>query len=122
MKHFKINATGNGFSDQLLINFNASSTNGYDDDYDAFKLMGSAKAPQIYTTMEGSNLTLNSLPAKSYMQIPMGFETEVEEKYSIDAEGLESISNIENIYLEDKQLDKMTSLMDKPSIWFHISP
>ncbi len=70
---------GNGYSDRLLVCFHKAATLDFDSEYDAYKLHGISDAPQIYTVSDGTELSLNTLPVKSEMSIPMGFEVELKE-------------------------------------------
>jgi hypothetical protein len=111
--------SGNDYSDKLLINFNSSATEAFDSEFDAYKLYGIAEAPQIYTTMGGEDLTLNSLPIKTYMNIPMGFETELDGKFILSSEGLEMFKNKGRLYLEDKLLNEMNPIDENTMYKFY---
>ncbi|MCD4732293.1 MAG: T9SS type A sorting domain-containing protein, partial [Bacteroidales bacterium] len=113
---------GNGFSDKLLVYFNKSATAGFDSEYDAYKLNGIVEAPQIYTTAEGIDLTLNTLPAEPKMIIPMGFEMGVEGNYQIIAKELGNLDEDDEFYLEDKLLHQIILLTENDIYDFSASP
>ncbi|MCD4731209.1 MAG: T9SS type A sorting domain-containing protein, partial [Bacteroidales bacterium] len=113
---------GNGFSDKLLVYFDESATPGFDSDYDAYKLRGIAEAPQIYTTAEGIDLTLNTLPAEPKMIIPMGFEMEAEGDCQLIAKELGDMDDDDELYLEDKLLNEMILLTENDIYEFSTSP
>ncbi len=118
----QILVTGNGLSDKLLVYFNKSATAGFDSEYDAYKLRGIAEAPQIYTTAEGIDLTLNTLPAEPEMIIPMGFETGVEGDCQLIAKELGIMDDDDELYLEDKLLNQMILLTENDIYEFSASP
>ena len=47
--NFRINVTGNGYSDEITLGILIGSTEGFDSNYDAYKLFGIEDAPQLYS-------------------------------------------------------------------------
>lgn len=77
-------ATGNGFSDVTFIRFNQDATDGFDNDFDGYKLSGSDAAPQLYTTAENINLSINELPFSTQeIIIPLCLEAIDGKEYEI---------------------------------------
>ena len=109
----EISVKGNGHSDKLLVNFNSSATIDFDSEFDAYKLRGLAEAPQIYTNAKGTDLTINSLPLKPKVIIPMGFEAGSEGEYTIRVKDADLISEYAKLYLEDKLLDQLILLSEE---------
>ncbi len=75
---------GNGFSDQTYIHFNENATLDFDQNLDAYKLLGISEAPQLYTKVGDSKLSINVLPYTSEeMVIPLGLNVGQENEYII---------------------------------------
>ncbi|MCD4681907.1 MAG: T9SS type A sorting domain-containing protein, partial [Bacteroidales bacterium] len=118
----RLKVSGNGYSDRLLIYFHNAATEGFDSEYDAYKLRGIMDAPQIYTVAAGTDLTLNTLPAEYEMNIPMGFEVGVEGVYTLKAENLNIMTNEIKVFLEDLQENKIVELNITPLYDFYALP
>ncbi|MCF8366439.1 MAG: T9SS type A sorting domain-containing protein, partial [Bacteroidales bacterium] len=75
---------GNGFSDQTYIHFNPNATEGFDHDFDAYKLSGIAAAPQLYSRIGETKLSINELPYSSdEITIPLSLKVGVDGDYTI---------------------------------------
>ncbi|MCK5906014.1 MAG: hypothetical protein KAG37_00405, partial [Flavobacteriales bacterium] len=97
-----INADNNGNKDVAYVYFDATGTEGYDDGYDATKMIGSNDAPQLYTVQSGMDLTYNFLPtldSSSDKIIPLNYipGTSGNQKLSFDLTNLVGM----NIFIED---------------------
>ena len=96
--HLKVE--GNGHADKIMIAFKEDATEGFDSEYDAWKLYGDAAAPQFYSIMNGEKLTVNMLPSgKTDKVIPLGLEAGKDGEYTITVEGL--TLDGESVWLED---------------------
>ena len=98
-------------SDQNVIAFEAVSTLGLDNN-DAFKLQSlNEDVPSIYTTVEGSPLSINRLPSPDpAYSIPLFVKSKkAGESYTIDMRD-ENIDPSWTIYLEDVKNGKMHNL------------
>ena len=111
---------GNGvLEDAAFIHFRSDATNGFDQEFDGYKLFGSADAPQLYSITTTDNLTINSLPdIASNPVVAMGFKVGVDGTYTLSASTIESFTNLSGIYLEDLQLNKIQDLTKNPVYTF----
>jgi hypothetical protein len=75
---------GNGFSDQTYIHFNPDATQGFDHDFDAYKLSGIEAAPQLYTKTGDTRLSINELPySNEEIAIPLSLKIGKDGQYTI---------------------------------------
>jgi hypothetical protein len=103
-----MHTSGNGYEDHSYINFNSSSSAGFDHDFDAYKLTGIEEAPQVYSTVDGEKLAINVLPEFfEELTIPVGFYVGADGEYTFHIEGSESFEFPIAIMLEDLQTGGM---------------
>jgi len=115
----KLKAVGNGYWDETLIRFFEGATEGFDSDYDAYKLYGLDEAPQLYSIIPDEVLSVNSLPGYDEDRIvDLGFECGVPEIFTIEASEIESFDENTTIYLEDLKEGVMHNLSENPSYAF----
>jgi hypothetical protein len=50
------------YSDETAIRFMDGATEGFDGDYDAYKLLNQGNSPSLYTFTQSINYSINSLP------------------------------------------------------------
>jgi hypothetical protein len=112
----------NGCRDEMLIHFNSAASNDFDSEYDAYKIRGKAEAPQIYSSMNGTDLTLNSLPPQPALEIPVGFELGVEGKVTMMGIGLDQFKDDCKFYIYDNQLKKIFPLTETTIYEFFATP
>ena len=116
-----IKAAGNvnSYYDRTSVQFNSNATPGYDPGYDAYKLLGLTEAPQLYTMIGDTNVTINSFPfLTAQMIIPMGFSCGVPGNYTLSADSLDSFASQISITLEDLKLSKTQDLRTDPVYTF----
>jgi hypothetical protein len=115
--HLVIRAQGNAntYFDLVSIQFNPDATPAYDEGYDAYKLWGSTDAPQLYTQINDTNVTCNSLPfSKATITIPMGFSCGISGTYTLIADSLGTFDPGISISLEDLHLNIIQDLRTNP--------
>ena len=96
---------------QAMVYFRPEATDGYDELYDARHMTGNNDAPQFYSTIQDTNLTLNSLPWTGPDKVvPMGFSCGQTGDFLIAAANTGSFRAGIMIYLEDLKEQKMTNL------------
>ncbi|MBN1339626.1 MAG: choice-of-anchor I family protein [Bacteroidales bacterium] len=101
-----VEASGNTYSDRMYIRFLDEATEGFDGEWDAFKLISSAPmVPQLYSTTGGQDLAINSLPATG--SVPVSFTAGMSGAYTLKA--VES-GDFDNIVLEDLLTGEITDL------------
>jgi hypothetical protein len=111
----KVQGYENEYYDLASVQFNPEATPGYDPGYDAYKLYGLTEAPQLYTLVNDTSVTCNSLPfTKADMAIPMGFSCGIAGNYTLIVQGLGSFDPNVAINLEDLKLNKIQSLRSNP--------
>ncbi len=104
------------FNDETVIRFNNDYTQGFDSDFDAYKLFSDEAMLQLYTISNNNELAVNSLPKISgNITIPLGLKALVNDEYSISWSGMDGFDMGTKIYLEDVKLNTMTSLMEATS-------
>jgi hypothetical protein len=111
--------TGNSYSDMISVDFNPDATPNYDPGYDAYKLTGLNEAPQLWTKINDTSVTCNSLPfAQSEMTVPMGFSSGLAGEYTIKAGNLETFDAATSVTLEDLLLNITRDLKSEPEYNF----
>lgn len=101
-----VEATGNNYSDRMYIRFLDDATEGFDGEWDAFKLISSAPmVPQVYSTTGGQELAISSLPATS--AVPVSFTAGVSGDYTLNV--VES-NDFNSVILEDLTTGGITDL------------
>ncbi len=118
----RLKITGNGYSDETIILFMGSSTECFDSNYDAYKLMGLMVAPQLYNyiwdtcTNQHVNMAVNVMPhiyvnKMVQLKIRVDTATEATEVYTIEATE-HSFPAGNQIWMEDTQEDVWIDLLN----------
>lgn len=111
--------TGNGFYDQAFVVFIPDATTGFDPQYDAYKLMGSYDAPQLYSIISCCNLSINALPEiNNNMTVQLGFRVGANTNYTMQADSLFTFGNDTSIVIEDTKENMFYSLKTQSSFTF----
>ncbi len=119
----KLTVYGNGFKDETFINFNENATQGFDSQFDAYKLKGIVEAPQLYSIVGDDILSINVLPGfDNEVTLPLGFEVGAESEYTITAFDLDSFSDGVDAYLEDLQENVIINLSEQDNYMFTANP
>lgn len=94
------------------IQFRDDASFSFDQSMDAYKLLGSSRGPQLFTTLAEIDYSINSIPfPEGDFKLPLGFTTESEGEYTISSEGLSTISKVGfEIYLEDIATGQLINL------------
>jgi hypothetical protein len=101
----RLQVSGNGYTDESVVRFLPEATNGFDSDYDAYKLFGEVSdAAQIYS-IGNTSLAINALPETT--DVPVGIRVGTEGIYTIDAT---EINDLNNVVLEDTKTGTLTDL------------
>jgi hypothetical protein len=108
----KVTGTKNTFYDKAVIHFNSDANPGYDPGYDGYKLFGEEDAPQLYSQIEGADLSYNSLPyAGAVTVVPLGFKCGLPGKYTITALNIDGFASLSHVILEDKKENRFQELL-----------
>ncbi len=118
-----LHVTGpNTYSDKVFINFNSNSTEGFDSEFDAYKLSGYETAPQFYSIIPGCNLTVNVLPEITEdTEIDLGFTCGISGDYTITPDGFESFGSSVQLHLKDLKENKIINLRETENYDFSYS-
>jgi hypothetical protein len=109
----------NSYADELTVYFDPSRTNYYERGFDALKCTGNADAPQIYTLINDTAVTVNSMVFdKKNITVPMGFYISVTGTYSLNASNLENFDPAISVHLEDLKLNVTQDLKENPVYTF----
>jgi len=119
----RIAATANNYVDEAFIGFNSQATEGFDLDYDGFKLWGVTDAPQLWTESGDNRFTINQLPPPfGSLIVPLDFKTSYSGKVTLSFSGLENFDQSMPIRLEDKLNGSMTDLRKSETYIFSHDP
>jgi hypothetical protein len=113
-------ASGNNYSDQLIVHFNNSATEEFDSDFDAYKLMGNAAAPQMFVITNSDDLlAMDVLPTAKDVTVDVGFKVGETGTYTLVAKDIFSFAESTDIFLEDLSNEKMFNLKKTPVYEFY---
>jgi hypothetical protein len=104
----RLKASGNNRSDETVIRFNESATNGFDGTFDARKIMSdlisTTEVPQIFS-MDNNMMSINTLPATD--KVAVGFSAGQSGEFTISAP---EINDLPCVLLEDLNNGQVTDL------------
>lgn len=114
-KSLYITVDGQGLTDQVLVRWEEGATNGFDGDFDAYKLFGTnASAPQLYVMGAGTTavpLAINTVGiSDTLIIIPLGLKPGAGGNYVLSFSDLESFHPNTRFFLEDLKLDTVISI------------
>ena len=103
-----VRASGNGFTDGLLLHFYDDASAGYKNNEDVAKKMSyNENATQLWSVNDDNvNLSINGLPLnllENNYSIPLSFICSANNNYSLNFLGTETFETGTEIWLEDKQ-------------------
>jgi outer membrane protein assembly factor BamB len=101
----RINISGSSGSDQAVLYFNASASNGFDD-FDSRKMFESANAatPEVFMMAENEKVAINGMQRIPYdTEIPLGIVVKQTGDYFISGSDLSGFESGTRIFLIDKQ-------------------
>jgi hypothetical protein len=110
----EITAEGNSFTDKTFVHFNQQASADFDSQYDAYKLFGNENAPQLYSMITNSNLSINELPMAGNEIVDLGFTCNTTGIYSITACGTENFASDVPVILQDVKLNTYQNLKLNP--------
>lgn len=103
-----IKASGNGFEDKAYIHFSNAATNDFDPESDGYKILSEINPllPQVYTTVEGKNLSINTLP--SCEMVPLSFQAGTSGTFEL---AIDEANDVSLLILEDKKTGTFADLV-----------
>ena len=116
----KLILDGEGYSDETVIRFKELSTNGFDSDYDAFKLMGSGNNLNFYTKIGPDKISINSQPfPTSSKVIPMYLEVGKTGTYTFMLNYKDEIDTNITLFIEDTKTDSLHDINKSGPLSFY---
>ncbi len=114
---------GNSYWDQTQVRFLPDATDDFNVGLDAYKMMGSVIAPQLFTYKQNTELSILSLPTLSvYPIVKVGFLPGTAGNFTIKASDFESFASGTNFYLEDLVTGNKQDLKSNPTYTFNADP
>lgn len=105
--HVTATNNANGMADDTYIIFSPDATDGFDNQYDAYKMFAVDPGyPQVYTSIPGAgDISINTLSALvSSRTVPLGFNAEISGQFTFNFGLVSSFTNNgNNVYLKDLQ-------------------
>ena len=114
-----IHITGNGYSDEMHIGMYSDATDGFDSEYDAYKLMGIEAAPQLYA-YDANTLYAVDLLAESHEErdVLLGMRIGADAEYTFSFEGIDDFDPSVEVFLEDVLSGEIIDLHETVSYTF----
>ncbi|MBP4138049.1 delta-60 repeat domain-containing protein [Flavobacterium geliluteum] len=100
---------------QILLGYASDASNGYDGKYDEPSANTNAFV-DFYSINEGKNFVIQArgLPFETSDVIPLGYQTSVEENFTITLDQKDAFFEKKSVYLQDKKLNVICNLKEKP--------
>ena len=120
----RIHASGNNYSDEMVIRYLDVATPDFDGQYDAMKMFGLEDAPQIYS-MSANNykLSINSFPeGDEAKEILIGFQSDFSGEVVFDVSGTDSFDSNTTFILVDLLTNISTNLQVTSNYTFTHDP
>jgi hypothetical protein len=119
--HLIVANTTNGLTDDTYILFNPDATDGFDSQFDAYKMFAAVNTyPQFFTNIGSNNISINTFSELiGGRSIPLGFKTSLSGQYSLTADMVSDfVDNGVMVYLEDLQTGTYQDLSVNPIYLF----
>lgn len=105
--YVKLKVSGTGYTDETVVRFVDSATDGFDGQWDAYKLSSMEELPEIFSLSGETEMAINALPSTESVQL--GFRGQPGEYYTFEATEL---SDLPYVILEDKLTGISTDLSE----------
>lgn len=110
-----VTSLGNGYRDAIFTGLNASATEGFDNQFDVWKLFGGADAPQLFIPLGESEFSINTLPqVPATGEMQLGFQSGVNGEFMIEASRLDAFGEQATIHLLDQATNTLIDLRSEP--------
>jgi hypothetical protein len=101
-------------SDEAIIHFNANASNSFDD-FDSKKMFVNSGVPEIYTQAGTESLVINGLTdIASNPSVQLNLVLPANGNFKLNATEISGFDANQKVYLEDKELNKIQDLTQKP--------
>lgn len=118
---FRIIATNNKGSDELAINFDANSTNGFDTEFDAEKMTSvNTDLPRLSSIIGNKEYAINQLPQQE-INMPIKLTSDLSGFTTIKFENIVALGNSRCIIFEDLANNISYNLNTTDSIYLYIN-
>ncbi len=115
----RLHVEGNGFKDETIIIFRDDASNGFDHDFDAYKLYGVDEAPQLYTVSGNVEMAMNVQPFDGTIEtVPVNFKAGTSGNFTLRCEGIDNFPEDMVITLEDTKTGELIDLRTDSSYNF----
>jgi hypothetical protein len=110
------------YNDQTIVRLENQSTYNFDSNWDAYKLSNSGKTPNLFTSLNGINYSINSIPGDSNeFSIPLDLKVAFTGNYLITVKSIKnSYDSTLTITLEDRFLNQIQVLQENTSYSFAV--
>jgi hypothetical protein len=117
---FKLTLSGGGYSDESVIRFFAAATTSFDSNYDGYKLKNGGNNPNLYTEIENTTYSINSLPDSfSNMDLSLHAQVAFSGLYTLKFEEIWESDSLCSVTLIDNLLNFSQDLKAKPTYSFN---
>ena len=100
----RLNVQAENYSDECIIAFNAEATDGFDNNFDAYKLFTETLSPKLYSISSDIKQAVNVMKEiEGNETVPVHFTVGIDGNFTMHISGIESFPADLPIYLEDKQ-------------------
>jgi hypothetical protein len=114
----RLSITENLVTDETVVRFDAAAKSGVDYDFDAIKMFISTSSTQIYSSLGGTNYSINGLPYPDpSIEIPIVVNFLTTGNHSINATQLQGLDNY-SVTLTDKSTGFVADLKTTPVLTF----
>ena len=117
---FRLTSVAGNANDEMVVRFASTATTAFDGNWDAYKLVGGADAPQMSSLgSDNSRLCINALPFNNNgTVVPVNFSFSASTDVTFTASGIETFTTSNPVYLEDQLLGNMANLSENPVYTF----
>jgi hypothetical protein len=113
-KILRLTVSDGTLNDETVIRFNNASTDQFDSDYDAYKLLNDPSMPSVFSSSASADYSVNSLPLTSLKKtIPLQLDVPNNAQYSWTAD-LNNFTSTDTLILQDRLLGTSQNLSDNP--------
>ena len=122
--YLSLEITGNDYSDEMTIGMKDDATDGFDSDFDAYKLFGIEAIPQLYSLSGEIKMAVNILEeTPNHKSVNIGIRTGQAGKYRFKLSNFEFTEPNMRVFLEDKygeeDVDKLYDLTTNNEYGFY---
>jgi len=118
-----ITATGNGQMDKTIVGFYELASETYDPQFDGLYLKPNVESISLYSALKGYRYALNEMSSiQNCSSVPLSFEVISSGIHKLVFSGIESFSQDQQIYLEDKKDHVIIDLQEQTEYEFFGDP